>query len=82
MARRVARDFAPRGITVNVVQPGRINTDANPANGPMSALQHGFMAFERHGSAQDVAGMVAWLAGLEAGFVTGAMHTIDGGFGA
>lgn len=82
MARGLARDFGPRGITVNVVQPGPIDTDANPANGPMSALQHGFMAIKRHGSARDVAGMVAWLAGPEAGFVTGAMHTIDGAFGA
>jgi cyclic-di-GMP-binding biofilm dispersal mediator protein len=82
MARGLARDFGPRGITVNVVQPGPIDTDANPANGPMSELQHGFMAIKRHGSAQDVAGMVAWLAGPEAGFVTGAMHTIDGAFGA
>lgn len=82
MARGLARDFGPRGITVNVVQPGPIDTDANPANGPMSELQHGFMAIKRHGSAEDVAGMVAWLAGPEAGFVTGAMHTIDGAFGA
>lgn len=82
MARGLARDFGPRGITVNVVQPGPIDTDANPANGPMSELQHGFMAIKRHGSARDVAGMVAWLAGPEAGFVTGAMHTIDGAFGA
>ncbi len=82
MARGLARDFGPRGITVNVVQPGPIDTDANPANGPMSELLHGFMAIKRHGSAEDVAGMVAWLAGPEAGFVTGAMHTIDGAFGA
>lgn len=82
LARGLARDFAPRGITVNVVQPGPIDTDANPANGPMSQLQHGFMAIKRHGSAKDVAGMVAWLAGPEASFVTGAMHTIDGAFGA
>ncbi len=82
LARGLARDFGPRGITVNVVQPGPIDTDANPATGPMSELLHGFMAIKRHGSAQDVAGMVAWLAGPEAGFVTGAMHTIDGAFGA
>jgi cyclic-di-GMP-binding biofilm dispersal mediator protein len=82
MARGLARDFGPRGITVNVVQPGPIDTDANPADGPMSELQHGFMAIKQHGRAEDVAGMVAWLAGPEAGFVTGAMHTIDGAFGA
>ncbi|WBO22885.1 SDR family oxidoreductase [Sphingomonas abietis] len=82
LARGLARDFGQRGITVNVVQPGPIDTDANPANGPMKDLLHGFMAIKRHGRPEEVAGMVAWLAGPEAGFVTGAMHTIDGAFGA
>ncbi|SDX41888.1 cyclic-di-GMP-binding biofilm dispersal mediator protein [Albimonas donghaensis] len=82
LARGLARDFGPRGITVNVVQPGPIDTDANPAEGPMKDLMHGFMALKRHGRPEEVAGMVAWLAGPEAGFVTGAMHTIDGAFGA
>lgn len=82
MARGLARDFGPRGITINVVQPGPIDTDANPASGPMQELMHSFMALKRHGRPEEVAGMVAWLAGPEAGFVTGAMHTIDGAFGA
>ena len=82
LARGLARDFGPRGITINVVQPGPIDTDANPADGPMSDLLHSFMAIKRHGRSEEVAGMVAWLAGPEAGFVTGAMHTIDGAFGA
>ncbi|MBM2293081.1 SDR family oxidoreductase [Sulfitobacter pseudonitzschiae] len=82
LARGLARDFGPRGITVNVVQPGPIDTDANPADGPMKDLMHSFMAIKRHGQPEEVAGMVAWLAGPEAGFVTGAMHTIDGAFGA
>lgn len=82
LARGLARDFGPRGITVNVVQPGPIDTDANPADGPMKELLHSFMAIKRHGRPEDVAGMVAWLAGPEASFVTGAMHTIDGAFGA
>ncbi|SDI63201.1 SDR family oxidoreductase [Alloyangia pacifica] len=82
MARGLARDFGPRGITINIVQPGPIDTDANPADGPMKELMHGFMAIKRHGTSEEVAGMVSWLAGPEASFVTGAMHTIDGGFGA
>ncbi|WP_097735923.1 SDR family oxidoreductase [Escherichia coli] len=82
MARGLARDFGPRGITINVVQPGPIDTDANPANGPMRDMLHSFMAIKRHGQPEEVAGMVAWLAGPEASFVTGAMHTIDGAFGA
>lgn len=81
LARGLARDFGPRGITVNVVQPGPIDTDANPAEGPMKDVLHSFMAIKRHGQPEEVAGMVAWLAGPEASFVTGAMHTIDGGFG-
>lgn len=82
MARGLARDFGLRGITINIVQPGPIDTDANPEDGPMRDLMHSFMAIKRHGRPEEVAGMVAWLAGAEAGFVTGAMHTIDGAFGA
>lgn len=82
LARGLARDFGPQGITVNIVQPGPIDTDMNPADGPMKEHMHSFMALKRHGKPQEVAAMVAWLAGPEASFVTGAMHTIDGGFGA
>ncbi|TCM14171.1 cyclic-di-GMP-binding biofilm dispersal mediator protein [Novosphingobium sp. PhB165] len=82
MARGLARDFGGRNITVNVVQPGPTDTDMNPGDGPMSDFMHGFMAIKRHVRPMEVAGMVAWLAGPDAGAVTGAMHTIDGGFGA
>lgn len=57
-------------------------TDANAANGPMKDLLLSFMTIKRHCRTDEVAGMVSWLAGPEAGFVTGAMHTIDGAFGA
>ncbi len=82
MARGLARDFGARGITVNVVQPGPTDTDMNPADGPMKATMHAAMAIKRHATGQEVAGLVAYLAGPEAAIVTGAMHTIDGGFAA
>ena len=66
----------------NVVQPGPTDTDMNPADGPMRDLMHSFMAIKRHATGHEIAGMVAYLAGPEAAIVTGAMHTIDGGFGA
>jgi cyclic-di-GMP-binding biofilm dispersal mediator protein len=82
MARGLARDFGDRGITVNVVQPGPVDTDMNPADGPMKDQMHGFMAIKRHARPDEIAAMVAYLASPEAAIVTGAMHTIDGGFGA
>jgi cyclic-di-GMP-binding biofilm dispersal mediator protein len=82
MARGLARDFGPRGITVNVVQPGPTDTDMNPADGPMATNMHSVMAIKRHGTAADVASLVVYLSGPHASGITGAMHTIDGGFGA
>lgn len=82
MARGLARDFGPRGITVNVVQPGPTDTDMNPADGPMAETMHGFLAIKRHGKPQEIASLVAYLAGPEAGFITGSMQMIDGGFAA
>jgi cyclic-di-GMP-binding biofilm dispersal mediator protein len=82
LARGLARDFGARGITVNIVQPGPVDTDMNPADGPMSGMMHDFMAIKRHARSEEIAGLTAYLAGPEAGIITGAMHTIDGGFGA
>ncbi|SEI78105.1 cyclic-di-GMP-binding biofilm dispersal mediator protein [Sphingobium sp. AP50] len=82
MARGLARDFGARGITVNIIQPGPTDTDMNPSDGPMASLMHGFMAIKRHATGQEIAGLAAYLAGPEAGIITGALHTIDGGFGA
>jgi 3-oxoacyl-[acyl-carrier protein] reductase len=82
LAKGLARDLGPRKITVNNVQPGPIDTDMNPAEGEFANLLHGFMALPRHGHADEVAGMVAYLAGPEAAFVTGADLLIDGGFAA
>lgn len=82
MARGLARDFGPCGITVNVVQPGPTDTDMNRADGPHAQLLHGIMATGRHGTPVEVARLVLYLSAPYAGGITGAMLTIDGGFGA
>lgn len=82
MVRGLARDLGDRRITVNSVQPGPTDTEMNPAEGPMADTMHGFMAIKRHVHADEVAGLVAYLAGPEAGMITGSLQTIDGGFGA
>jgi 3-oxoacyl-[acyl-carrier protein] reductase len=80
LVKGLARDLGPRGITVNNVQPGPTETDMNPAEGAFSEMLRQQMALPRYASADEIAGMVAYLAGPEAGFVTGASLTIDGGF--
>ncbi len=82
MARGLARDLGDRGITVNVVQPGPTDTDMNPAGGPHVKQMHAVMALKRHGTPDEVAGLVLYLAGAGARGITGSMHSIDGGFGA
>jgi len=82
MVRGLARDFGARGITVNSIQPGPVDTDMNPADGPMADTMHGFMAIKRHVRSDEVAELAAYLAGPHGAMMTGAMHTIDGGFGA
>jgi len=67
---------------VNNIQPGPINTDMNPADGPHSGLVKGFIAAGRYGRAEEVAALVAHLAGPEGGYINGAQIKIDGGFAA
>jgi cyclic-di-GMP-binding biofilm dispersal mediator protein len=81
IARGLARDFGPRGITVNVVQPGPVDTDMNPASGPMAKMMHAAMAIKRHATADEVAGLVLYLASPAAAMITGTTQTIDGGVG-
>ncbi|CBN55289.1 MULTISPECIES: 3-oxoacyl-ACP reductase family protein [Kamptonema] len=80
--RGLARDLGPRGITVNNIQPGPIDTDMNPAEGPFADSLKSTMALQRYGRTEEVAAMVSYLASPEAAFVTGASLKIDGGFAA
>ncbi|MCY1397527.1 Cyclic-di-GMP-binding biofilm dispersal mediator protein [compost metagenome] len=82
LTKGLARDLGPRGITINTVQPGPVDTDMNPAHGEFAETLIGLMAIGRYGKANEIASFVAYLAGPEAGYITGASLTIDGGFSA
>ena len=75
----LARDLGPRGITVNVVHPGSTETDMNPVDGPTAEGQLSRMAIKAYGRAEDVAALVAFVAGDEARSINGSGLTIDGG---
>ena len=75
----LAREVGDRAITVNNVQPGPIDTDLNPAAGDWAAPQIANTALKRYGHVDEVAAVVAFLAGPEAGYITGASLTVDGG---
>lgn len=79
LARGWARDLGPRGILVNVVQPGPIDTDLNPADGPFAETLTKLTALGRYGKAEEVAALTAFLASGEASYITGALIDIDGG---
>jgi 3-oxoacyl-[acyl-carrier protein] reductase len=75
----LSREVGSRGITVNNVQPGPIDTDLNPAAGDWAAPQKAATALDRYGSVDEVAALVAFVAGPEASYITGANLTVDGG---
>jgi 3-oxoacyl-[acyl-carrier protein] reductase len=75
----LSREVGSRGITVNNVQPGPIDTDLNPAAGDWATPQKAATALNRYGSVDEVAALVAFVAGPEASYITGANLTVDGG---
>jgi 3-oxoacyl-[acyl-carrier protein] reductase len=78
-AQGLAREVGARGITVNNIQPGPIDTDLNPAAGDWAAPQIAVTALKRYGRVEEVAALVAFVARAEASYITGANLTVDGG---
>jgi NAD(P)-dependent dehydrogenase (short-subunit alcohol dehydrogenase family) len=78
----LARDLGARGITANVVHPGPIDTDMNPADGERAGDLVAVLSLPHYGETRDIAGMVAFLAGPEGRYVTGASLAVDGGYAA
>jgi 3-oxoacyl-[acyl-carrier protein] reductase len=82
LAQGLSREVASRGITVNNVQPGPIDTDLNPAAGEWAVPQKAVTALDRYGHVEEVAALVAFVAGPESSYITGANLTVDGGMNA
>jgi 3-oxoacyl-[acyl-carrier protein] reductase len=78
----LSREVGSRGITVNNVQPGPIDTDLNPATGDWAVPQKAATALDRYGRVEEIAAMVAFVAGPESTYITGANLTVDGGMNA
>jgi 3-oxoacyl-[acyl-carrier protein] reductase len=82
LSKALARELGARGITSNVIHPGPINTDMNPADGPYAAAQIADLALNRYGNPEEVAAAIAYLAGPHAAFITGTELSVDGGHAA
>lgn len=83
LTRHLARELGPRGITINLVQPGPTDTDLNPDNGSELALMNRRLtSIGRYGKPADIAAVVAFVASPAASFMTGSIITVDGGYNA
>lgn len=80
LTKALGRELAPRAITVNLVNPGPTDTELNPADGPNADTINGFTALGHYAAPADVAAAVAYLAGPDGRYVTGATMNVDGGF--
>ena len=78
----LSREVGSRGITVNNVQPGPIDTELNPAAGDWAVPQKAATGLDRYGNVDEVAALVAFVAGPESSYITGANLTVDGGMNA
>jgi len=78
----LSREVGSRGITVNNIQPGPIDTDLNPADGDWAVPQKANTALDRYGNVEEVAALVAFVASPESSYITGANLTVDGGVNA
>ncbi len=81
-SRGAARDLAHRGITVDIIRPGFIDTERNPADGPAASIFLPTTAMGRYGTPEEIAACVVFLAGPQSSCVTNAALRIDGGYGA
>ncbi|MCM1967092.1 SDR family oxidoreductase [Streptomyces sp. NPDC002812] len=82
LTKALSRELGERGITANLVHPGPVDTDMNPADGPYAAAQSAVTALGRFGTPEEVAAMVSFLAGPDSAYVTGAEFSVDGGYAA
>lgn len=80
LTKGLARDLGEKEITVNLVQPGAVDTDMNPADAPLADFIRGRMAIPKYGEPQDIAALVTFLSSKEAKYITGSIISIDGGF--
>jgi 3-oxoacyl-[acyl-carrier protein] reductase len=80
LTKGMARDLGEKKITVNLIQPGPVDTDMNPATASRAAMVIDGLAIKRYGTVEEIASLVSWFAGAESQFITGTAVTIDGGF--
>jgi NAD(P)-dependent dehydrogenase (short-subunit alcohol dehydrogenase family) len=77
-----ARDLAARGITINVLQPGFVNTDMNPENSDFAPVFKATTALGRYAQPEEIAAAVVFLVSPQASYITGTVLNVDGGYGA